>query len=100
MQDLKTKFILETMKIKEPEVFLGVARILKVPLVKDEKDENGHFAPRDFVDIYADVIEAYANADRSRKRELLKVLRKANQEDSTNADRTEDSKASVSNEEM
>ena len=71
MQGLNERFILELGRIKNPEIFLGVARILKVQLVKEEK-------ARDFGDIFKDTIEAYENSGRKRKRELLKILREAN----------------------
>lgn len=68
---LDERFIYELGRIKNPEVFLGVARILKVQLVQDEN-------PRDFGELCADVIESYQNSNRKRKRELLKILREAN----------------------
>lgn len=71
LQDLEERFIYELGRIKSPEVFLGVVRILKVQLVKDDK-------PRDFSELCADVINSYELAPRKRKRELLKILREAN----------------------
>lgn len=71
LQGLEERFIHELGRIKDPEVFLGVARILKVQLVKDDK-------PRDFGELCADVINFYELAPRKRKRELLKILREAN----------------------
>lgn len=71
MQGLNERFILEISNIKTPEIFLGVARILKVQLVTVQ-------GARQFEDIYADVLEAFECAPRKRKRELLKILRDAN----------------------
>lgn len=71
LQGLEERFIYELGRIKDPEVFLGVARILKVQLVQDEN-------PRDFGELCADVINFYELAPRKRKRELLKILREAN----------------------
>lgn len=104
MKDLNTKFIEELSKIKTPEVFLGVARILQVKLVSEEKDNEGKFIARSFEDVCADVITAFGNSDRRRKRELLPIIQKANRfkedkvnkEDGINADRTKDSEASIS----
>lgn len=79
MESLNEKFMKEISKIKEPEIFLGVARVLKVRLVEDEKDENGKFAARDFNEIFADVMKNFDGAPRKRKRELFKILREANQ---------------------
>ena len=68
---LDERFIYELGRIKNPEIFLGVARILKVQLVEGEN-------PRDFEDLCKDVIEGFENSNRKRKRELLKILREAN----------------------
>lgn len=98
--NLNTKFMDETSKIKDPAIFLGLARVLKVKLIKDEKDENEKPLARDFMDIYVDVVDAFARCDRRRKRELLNLLRKANAEDGEDANRTENTKTNLSNEEM
>ena len=68
---LNERFIYELGRIKNPEIFLGVARILKVRLIEDGE-------PRDFGDLCADVIESFEQTNRKRKRELLKILRDAN----------------------
>ena len=49
---LNERFIYELGRIKNPEIFLGVARILKVRLIEDGE-------PRDFGDLCADVIESF-----------------------------------------
>ena len=98
-KDLNTRFLIEVSKIKEPEVFLGVARILKVKLVSEEKDEEGRFISRDFSDIFADLIDSYSKSERHRKRELLKIIEKANKE-VIDANRTKNSKESISNKEV
>lgn len=69
----------EIAKIKEPEVFIGVARVLGVKLVEDEKDEEEKFVARDFTEIFSDVMKNFDGAPRKRKRELFKILREANQ---------------------
>lgn len=99
MKDLNTKFIEEVSKIKEPEIFLGVARILKVRLVEDEFGEDGRPQSRCFEDICADVITNFAQSERQRKRELLKILQKANKE-VINANRTKNSKESIAHEKV
>lgn len=71
MLGLNERFVMELGRIKDPEIFLGVARVLKVQLMEDEK-------PRDFSELCADAIESYATSNRKRKRELLKILREAN----------------------
>jgi len=102
MDKLNLKFLEETSKIKEPEVFIGVARILKVPLLKEEKDEDGKFPPREFIDLYIDVLSSYETSSRKRKRELLKILREANKKEGKvkNADRTENPEESIPHEEV
>ena len=91
MQNLNQKFMYEIGRIKEPEIFIGVARVLKVKLVEEEVDDEGRHVSRDFTDIFADVMSNYAECDRPRKKELLKILRKANEGGEENADRTENS---------
>lgn len=79
METLNDKFMREIAKIKEPEVFIGVARVLGVKLVEDEKDEEEKFVARDFTEIFSDVMKNFDGAPRKRKRELFKILREANQ---------------------
>lgn len=67
------KFIKALSKIKDPAVFLGVAKVLKVRCMED-KD-----TPRDFNDILRDTINNYFAAAPSRQRELLKILKDANE---------------------
>lgn len=98
-KDLNTRFLIEVSKIKEPEIFLGVARILKVKLVSEEKDEEGRLISRDFSDILTDLIDSYSKSERRRKRELLKIIEKANKE-VVDANRTKNSKESISNKEV
>ena len=54
------------------------------------------------MDIFADVMSAYDARDRKFKRELLKILRKANaaQELIIDADNTKDTKETISNEKV
>ena len=70
--DLDGRFIYELSKIKQPEVFIGVARILQVKLVNEDGES------RDFDEIFDDVLNAYSAADRKRRRELFKILKAAN----------------------
>lgn len=81
-ETLTQKFIKEIANIKSPEVFLGVARILKVQLMEDQE------TPYDFVKIFSDAVEAFDKTGRARKKELLKILVRANQykECDTNGD--------------
>lgn len=72
-ETLTQKFIKEIAKIKSPEVFLGIARVLKVQLMEDKE------TPYEFTKIFSDTVEAFDKADRARKKELLKILVQANQ---------------------
>lgn len=72
-ETLTQKFIKEIAKIKPPEVFLGIARVLKVRLMEDKE------TPYEFTKIFSDTVEAFDKADRARKKELLKILVQANQ---------------------
>lgn len=92
-ETLTQKFIKEIANIKSPEVFLGVARILKVQLMEDKE------TPYDFVKIFSDTIEAFDKADRARKKELLKILVRANQyrECNVNGNSSQNSTETISN---
>ena len=57
--------------------FTGLARVLKVKLYKDEKDEDGHFITRDFSDVLKDVLDNFDKQSRERKREILRIVKKA-----------------------
>lgn len=99
IETLDIKFAKEISSIKDPTAFLGLARILKVKLFTEEKDEDGHFIPRSFEDIYLDIVDNYGKENRIRRRELLKILRQANKGEN-NANRTKNSKTSVCDEEV
>lgn len=93
---LTQKFIEEIAKIKSPEIFLGVARILKVQLMEDKE------TPYDFVKIFSDTVEAFDKADRARKKELLKILIQANQykECDINGNSSQNSTETISNQKV
>ena len=83
--NLMDKFIQELGRIKETPVFLGVARVLRVRTVL----EGG--APRDFVDVFSDMLDAFDKENKKRQKEILVLLRKANEcgENATNGDTKE-----------
>lgn len=83
MENLNKKFMGEIAEIKYPEIFLGVAKVLKVKIYKEDLEEVGVDSakaktPRNFTDIFADVMFAYDRSGRKFKRELLKILHDAN----------------------
>ena len=47
--NLNQKFMNEISNTKDPEIFLGVARLLKVGLLKDDK------TPKDFLDLFLNI---------------------------------------------
>lgn len=108
-KSLSKKFMEEISRIQSPEIFFGVTRLLKVHLYEEkveDSEEGGEGKksnkPRDFADIFADVMSAYDARDRKFKRELLKILHKANaaRELIIDADNTKDTQETVSNEEV
>lgn len=82
------KFIEELGKIKDPVIFVGLATLLGVKLVSSEpgapSKNSGKvtvgFAARDFNDILKDVIIKFHALGRKKRREVLKVLEKANKD--------------------
>lgn len=95
-ETLTQKFIKEIAKIKSPEVFLGVARVLKVQLMEDKE------TPYEFTKIFSDTVEAFDKAGRARKKELLKILVQANQykECEANGNSSKNSAETISNQKM
>lgn len=69
---LNVKFTTELLCTKDPAIFLGVARILKVPFMTEEG------TPKDFNGLVDNVIGAYCASPHKRKKELLKILQDAN----------------------
>lgn len=57
--------------------FIGLARLLRVGLYKDEKDENDHFIARPFSEVFEDVLASFNKLERKKKREILTLLKKA-----------------------
>ena len=66
------KFLEEIGRIKRPEIFLGVVRILKVPFLGEDGEA------KDFVELLEEVMEKYEKESRQRRRELYQILREAN----------------------
>ena len=57
--------------------FTGLARILKVQLHEDKKDEEGHYISRDFTSVLNDVLANFDKQGRQRKREILQIVKRA-----------------------
>ena len=58
----------------EPGEFMGLARVLKVPLFTGEGEAR---EPRDFTDVFGDVLENFSKCERVRRREILKSVKNA-----------------------
>lgn len=58
----------------EPVEFMGLARVLKVPLFTGEGEAR---EPRDFTDVFGDVLESFSKCGRVRRREILKLVKGA-----------------------
>ena len=58
----------------EPVEFMGLARVLKVLLLTGEGETR---EPRDFTDVFEDVLENFSKCERVRRREILKLVKGA-----------------------
>lgn len=57
----------------EPVEFMGLARVLKVKLFKDEETRE----PREFEEVFGETLERFTKCNRTRKREILKLIKTA-----------------------
>lgn len=67
--DLVNEFTMRAASL-EVEEFLGLTRLLNVPLITDARDH------RPFEDVFIDTVAAYGKLGRSQKRDLIKILRR------------------------
>lgn len=67
---LKDKFATEVARIKEPEIFLGVARILGIKFQKDETP--------DFWVLLDLMLSSFEKQSKKRRKELVQILGDAN----------------------
>ena len=65
------EFITEVSKLEAIE-FLGLTKIFKVPLIKENNE------PRPFEELLSDVLDGYLKIGRKQRREILKVLKLSN----------------------
>lgn len=68
-----TDKIVKEISILQVEEFLGICKILGVPLV--EGDES-----RSFEDMWADVVDKIGGLNRVKRKNLMKLLRAANED--------------------
>lgn len=65
----------------EPLDFAGLAKLLGVQIVEineTAENEKEKFAPRNFTDVFSDVMAKFDKLNRTRKREILKLIKKSN----------------------
>lgn len=67
--DLVNEFTMRAASL-EVEEFLGLTRLLNVPLTTDARDH------RPFEDVFIDTVAAYGKLGRSQKCDLIKILRR------------------------
>ena len=67
---LNSEFLINLAQVELSE-FLGIAKILKVDLMMDDNE------PKAFSSVFEEIIEAYSKANRSRRRELLEIVKAA-----------------------
>ena len=72
--DLVNEFTMRAASL-EVEEFLGLTRLLNVPLTTDARDH------RPFEDVFIDTVAAYGKLGRSQKRDLIKILRRVEKDD-------------------
>ncbi len=73
MGKFDTDKIMKEISILQVEEFLGICKILGVPLV--EGDES-----RSFEDMWADVVDKIGGLNRVKRKNLMKLLRAANED--------------------
>lgn len=73
MGKFDTDKIVKEISILQVEEFLGICKILGVPLV--EGDES-----RSFEDMWADVVDKIGGLNRVKRKNLMKLLRAANED--------------------
>jgi hypothetical protein len=73
-EKLNIKFVKELGKCKDPIVFLGLAKLLSVDLVDENKVE------RDFGDVLSGILDRFEDLNTGRAKEIFDVLHEANKD--------------------
>lgn len=68
---LDNEFLRNLAKLEVQE-FLGVMKILKIKPLREDGETF-----KDFSEIFEEVLQAYSNANRTRRRELLEIIKAA-----------------------
>lgn len=65
-----------------PVEFMGLARLLGAPVMEevnpDATDPKERYKPKSFTDVFEDVLRRFDKLNRSRKREILRLIEKSN----------------------
>ena len=72
--------LMEHITKMEPLEFAGLARLLGVAIIEDnpDKKKKKKVVPRSFTDVFADVMAKFDKLGRSKKREIIKLIKKSN----------------------
>lgn len=77
---MKNKQFLRQLTKLEPIEFLGLARLMKIPIMREHKEDE-ELAPREFEEVLADMVQKYETLNRKQRRNLLKMLHPIEKED-------------------
>ena len=65
-----------------PVEFMGLAKLLGAPVMEEVNpeatDPKERYKPRSFTDVFEDVLKRFDKLNRTRKREILKLIAKSN----------------------
>ena len=65
-----------------PVEFLGLANLLGAPVMEevnpDATDPKERYKPKSFTDVFEDVLRRFDKLNRSKKREILRLVEKSN----------------------
>jgi hypothetical protein len=77
----QTAKLLELIPKLQPIEFVGLARLLGVPVVAKKEevaaDDEHKYEPREFLDIFKEVLDAFDKLGRARQREIIKLIKKS-----------------------
>ena len=106
MQRSNTSHLMTLITEMQPVEFAGLAKLLGARLIK-EKDPNAEdpkdrYEPCSFTEVFEDVLARFEKLNRSKKREILKLVQKSNSmhRSKQNASNTKNTEGRDVNEEM
>ena len=81
--------LIEQISKMEPVEFLGLARLLGVQVLEENKEateDKDKLKPRSFANVLEDVMAKFEKQNRGRKREIIKLVKKSNAARGGNSD--------------